>query len=266
METILAGFAQFDNDVRATRTVQGMRRKIKEGIFPWNPPLGYKTVTQGRDKKTRPDEPDEPTFGLLKRAWQEFLTGAHTKRDMVRLLKAWGVATRRGKPVSPQSLDNLFKNPFYAGLIEDPWSKERFSGLHTPMVTELEFAKVQATMGRRQNNTSHQRHRDEYPLRGLVRCPRCQYHVTASTSKGRSNRYRYYHCYNRSCSLRGKSIPAATAEREFEAHLARIAPKPDHIERLQELVRKRASERQVLMEERAEADQKTRAGVSPELS
>ena len=35
METILAGFAQFDNDIRAMRTVQGMRRKLQEGIFPW---------------------------------------------------------------------------------------------------------------------------------------------------------------------------------------------------------------------------------------
>src|ERR1035441_3577640 len=34
LETILAGFAQFDNDIRAARTVQGMRRKIQEGIFP----------------------------------------------------------------------------------------------------------------------------------------------------------------------------------------------------------------------------------------
>src|SRR5437762_2554234 len=48
METILAGFAQFDNDIRAMRTVKGMRRKIQEGIFPWRPPLRYKSpVTSG---------------------------------------------------------------------------------------------------------------------------------------------------------------------------------------------------------------------------
>lgn len=35
LETILAGFAQFDNDIRAARCTQGMRRKIEEGIFPW---------------------------------------------------------------------------------------------------------------------------------------------------------------------------------------------------------------------------------------
>src|SRR6267154_3337200 len=47
METILAGFAQFDNDIRATRTVQGMKRKLQEGIFPWHAPLGYKSSTTG---------------------------------------------------------------------------------------------------------------------------------------------------------------------------------------------------------------------------
>src|SRR5450759_3895574 len=56
METILAGFAQFDNDSRATRTVQGMRRKIQEGIFPWKPPLGYRSAARDGMKKTRPDE------------------------------------------------------------------------------------------------------------------------------------------------------------------------------------------------------------------
>src|SRR5712672_1583315 len=46
LETILAGFAQFDNDVRAMRTVQGMRQKIQDGIFPWGPPYGYKSPVQ----------------------------------------------------------------------------------------------------------------------------------------------------------------------------------------------------------------------------
>ena len=45
METILAGFAQFDNDIRALRTVQGMSKKLQDGISPWKPPLGYKTTT-----------------------------------------------------------------------------------------------------------------------------------------------------------------------------------------------------------------------------
>ena len=48
METILAGFAEFDNSLRTARTIQGMRRRIQEGIFPWGPPLGYKELGGGR--------------------------------------------------------------------------------------------------------------------------------------------------------------------------------------------------------------------------
>ena len=68
METILAGFAQFDNDIRAMRTVQGMQRKIQEGIFPWGPPLGYRSSTRPGEKKNQPDEANQPLFGLLQKA------------------------------------------------------------------------------------------------------------------------------------------------------------------------------------------------------
>src|SRR6201999_4581171 len=68
METILAGFAQFDNDIRATRTVQGMRRKIKDGILPWGPPMGYISAQARGDKKPIPDKPDPRTFALLQKA------------------------------------------------------------------------------------------------------------------------------------------------------------------------------------------------------
>src|SRR3989442_7604035 len=94
METILAGFAQFDNDIRATRTVQGMRRKLQEGIFPWKPPLGYKSSTRKDEKKNEPDLPGQPLFGLLQKAWKEFATGAYTKAEMRRLIESWGVETK----------------------------------------------------------------------------------------------------------------------------------------------------------------------------
>src|SRR2546428_2707680 len=122
METILAGFAQFDNDIRAMRTVQGMRRKLQEGIFPWKPPLGYKTVTKKGDKKTDPDQADQPLFGLLQKAWQEFSTGSYTKAEMLRLMTSWGVMTAKGRPVSSQTLDYFFRNSYYAGILVDPWS------------------------------------------------------------------------------------------------------------------------------------------------
>src|SRR5438093_4567072 len=143
METILAGFAQFDNDIRATRTVQGMKRKLQEGIFPWQPPLGYRSANDDGEKKTEPDKPDQPVFALLQKVWKEFATGAYTKAEMRRLMDAWGIQTRKGKPITKQSLDNFFRNKYYAGTLVDPWSGEEFQGQHVPMVTREEFACVQ---------------------------------------------------------------------------------------------------------------------------
>lgn len=236
METILAGFAQFDNDIRATRTVQGMRRRIQEGIFPWKAPLGYTSSTKNGGKKTEPDRPDQLLFGSLQKAWRELATGAYTKAELRRLVMGLGVLTKKGKPLSPQSLDGLFSNPFYAGILVDPWSGEEYPGKHVPMVTPAEFAKVQQVINRRRRSIPHQRIRPEFPLRGLVRCSHCLQYLTAGFSRGRSRTYAYYNCYNQKCEYRGKSCQTQPLHQEFEAFLATIAPKPEKLDHLKEIL------------------------------
>ena len=236
METILAGFAEFDNELRAMRAVQGLSRRLQEGIFPWKPPLGYKTRTQKGLKKNEPDQPDQPTFGLLQRAWRLFTTGAYRKAEVRRTMSSWGVLTRRGQSISAQSLDDLLKNKYYAGILVDPWSGEEYEGKHLPMVTQQEFARVQEIIGRRSHSISRRKARPEFPLRGIVRCAHCQHHLTAGLSRGRSSRYAYYRCYNRSCSNREKSVPAATVHAEFQRFLKLVSPKPELTDKIAECV------------------------------
>jgi site-specific DNA recombinase len=229
METILAGFAQFDNDIRAARTVQGMRRKIQEGIFPWKAPLGYKSPRRDSTKKTKPDEPDQPLFGLLQRAWKEFSTGIHTKADIQRLVESWGVQTQAGIPMTPQSLDNFFRNPFYAGILVDPWSGEQYAGVHVAMVTREAFSRVQAIITRRNRSIPHRKERPEFPLRGVARCAACRHYVTGGFSQGRSKKYAYYRCDYRRCPSHGNYRTQALHE-EFGALLDRIAMRQDLID------------------------------------
>jgi site-specific DNA recombinase len=241
LETILAGFAQFDNDVRAMRTVQGMRKKLQDGFFPWNPPLGYRTVTRG-EKKTLPDEPVQPLFGLLQKAWKTLATGAYTKAEMLRLMSSWGITTKKGEPLTAQSLDNFFRNPYYAGILVDPWSKEEYEGKHPPMVTREEFARVQQIVSARSRSTPHHRERPEFPLRGSVRCPKCQRYMTSSFSRGHGGRYAYYHCENRKCDTR-RSHPAARIHEEFRIFLTAVEPKQELLAALRRLIGERAGKR-----------------------
>lgn len=243
METILAGFAQFDNDIRAMRCVQGMRRRIEEGFFPWKPPLGYRSTTKGGKNKTSPDEPDRPTFGLLQKVWKEFATGAYTKAEIRRLMKTWGIVTSKGKPLSPQAVDNLFRNPYYAGIVVDPWSSEERRGQHIPMVTREIFARVQQAVSRRSRSIPHCKQRAEFPLRGLARCPACSHYLTATFSRGRSQRYPYYLCQQRACERRGRSHPAQTVHTEFESFLAAVSPRRELLGELGKLIIKAAERR-----------------------
>ena len=243
METILAGFAQFDNDVRAMRTVQGMRRRLQEGIFPWKPPLGYRNPTNNGGKKTQPDQPDQPQFGQLQKTWREFASEAYTKAEIRRLMASWGVVTESGSPISAQFIDRLFSNRYYAGVLIDPWSDEEYLGRHVPMVTIEEFAQVQQIIAKRNRSVPHRKERSEFPLRGVIRCGTCLRYMTGSFSRGRSQRYPYYHCCNRQCERRSKGFAVDAVNGEFEAFLTELAPNPKLLPRIQELLLEVARER-----------------------
>jgi site-specific DNA recombinase len=245
METILAGFAQFDNDIRAARTVQGMQRKMREGIFPWKAPFGYKAPTRDSTKKTKPDEPHQPLFGLLQKAWKQFATGTHTKADIQRLMDSWGVQTENGISMTAQSIDNFFRNPFYAGILVDPWSGEQFPGLHVPMVSSEDFARVQAVISRRNRSIPHQTERPEFSLRGVARCAVCHSYVTGGFSKGRSKKYPYYRCENRKCDAQ-PSYRTELVHDEFGALLETSALRPELLDPLKTRIIKAAEEAQTV--------------------
>lgn len=234
LETILAGFAQFDNDLRAARTVQGMRRKLQEGLFPWKAPLGYLTMTLG-SKKTEPDQPDQPTFGILQRAWNEFATGQFMKVEILDRVTKRGLRTRAGKPLSKQSLDNILADPFYAGILRNPWSGEEYPGRHLPMVSRATFAKVQEILGRSALAVPHKVIRPEFPLRSFTRCVNCESTLTGSFSRGRSNIYPYYHCFNKACDLRA-NYPLKHVHTEFQSFLSDVSPDLGALDRLKRYV------------------------------
>ncbi len=90
------------------------------------------------------------------------------------------------------------------------------------MVSQETFAKVQQIVTRRSRSIPQHKHRPEFPLRGFVRCRSCKRYMTGSFSRGRTQRYPYYHCGNRVCPLRGKTLPTRSIHKEFEALLVSI--------------------------------------------
>ncbi len=225
MEAVLAGYAQFENDIRKQRCEGGMRARIRDGISPWMPPIGYVHSKKRLDRrKLMPDQPDEERFYLIQKGLRLYTTGEVTIVQLTEKSNEWGLRTRTNKPMRKQLWEQILTNKFYAGILNDPWTAEEHRGLHKPMITLEEFDKIQLVKKGLSNNATNRRllHHPDFPLRGTVRCA-CGMNLTASWQKGRSKHYAYYRCHNTLCTNRS-NIGKNDLEDKFYAFLENITP------------------------------------------
>ena len=174
MENILAAFAQFDNDVRSERTVEGMRAAACRGRWPFAAPLGFKRTL---DEGDRPRLIHDPVQGpLVRRAFEMIASGTYTKAEALQALTDLGLRTRRGSPVSPQTFQKLLRNPFYTGkLASRLWTEQPLKGDFELLVSDDLFRRAQDVLdGRRATITSCQRNHPDFPLRRFVHYGRCR--------------------------------------------------------------------------------------------
>lgn len=96
----------------------------------------------------------------------------------------------------------------YCGKIYIPAFKDEeatyVKGQHEPLISEDLFYTVQDILDGKKRNHHWVKVRDNFPLRGFLTCPDCGKLLTASTSKGRTKYYDYYHC-SPSCGVRYKA-------------------------------------------------------------
>ena len=240
IETVLAGSAEFDNAVRTQRCVDGMIAKFNQGISPFVPPVGYQcphTRKRG-EKKNEPDRPDERLFPIIQKGLKAFSTGNYSQAEMIRFFDDLGLEKIRGKKTMPQFVSKIFGKylKFYAGILKNPWTKDEIKGLHKPMITREELFKIQVLLSGKGLNVKHVRKNPSFPLRRTVICGHCMRPLTGSRSRGKKERYNYYHCYNKDCSSYGKGVAKADLERDFIRYLDRITPKQQFFDVFRETV------------------------------
>ncbi len=227
MEAVLAGYAQFENDIRKQRCEGGLRARLRDGIRPWEPPIGYVNSKLRKDtrRKLVPDVPDSERFLLIQRGLRLYMEGRHTIVQLTDESNQWGLRTRTGKPMRKQLWDRILVDKFYAGILVDRWTSEEHRGLHKPMISIEEFEQIQRVKRGLSNNAAHTRllYHPDFPLRGTVRCG-CGELVTAGWQTGRGGKkYPYYRCHNRACT--GKvGISKTSLEEKFAAYLEHITP------------------------------------------
>ena len=238
METLLAGYAEFENDIRKQRCIGGMQGRLREGIWCWSPPIGYTNSMKMKDrKKTLPDVPDEERFYLIQKGLKLYKAGNHTITALAQESSKWGLKTRTGRPMRKQLWDTILTNKFYAGILVDPWSLEEQQGQHKPMITLEDFNHIQMIKKNLSNNATASRlsTNPDFPLRRFVLCE-CHHLYTASWSTGRSKKYASYHCHGKQCVHFGHTVAKDTLEDEFYKLLQKVAPQTKFLKLFERIV------------------------------
>ena len=245
LETVLAATSEFDNSIRRQRCTNGMLARVLQGIWPWKPPVGYicaKNKKQGK-KKTEPDKIHEKVFPLIQRMLKGYAKQIYTPADIAQELEKADFKKLTGMKPRYQLVDMLLHEHlrFYAGWLRNPWPSEDgrdkyIRGQHTPMIDEETMNDILFIQSGGKIRTRHDRNNPEFPLRRLLVCISCGKALTGSTSKGNGGLYPSYHCYNKECSMKHKSISKDKVEPAFIALLEKVTPTEEFLKYFSEVV------------------------------
>lgn len=220
LEAILAAAAQFDNEIRAIRSLTGMRQRVEQGEWPHDAPVGYKKV----NKHVVIDDLLGP---VIAEVLTEYSSGTYSVAEIARYALERGVKTKSGRPKAHDAMTSILTNVFYAGYTRNKLTNKVIKGRHTPLVDEaIIYKNIDLIHGQKKKIVL--RGDDLYPLRGTLLCTNCGLALTASSSKGNGGYYPLYHCGRKTCTkkITGKkaSQDADTVHKEFRALLEAKRP------------------------------------------
>jgi DNA invertase Pin-like site-specific DNA recombinase len=193
------------------RTRLGILNAKEKGRFLGKAPFGYSNIKKSKDDHTI--EINQSQSFIVKRIFYDYEIGIPQHLIQKEVL-ALGFKNRGNS-----AINDILRNCVYAGLIKINASKnspeKHVKALHEPIIQEEDFWRVQKLLDSRGKQQT--RADEEFPLRGVIKCP-CGRNLTAGWTKGNRKYYLYYKCVNHP----GTNIPGNTMHQKFEELLKKI--------------------------------------------
>ena len=191
MLALYLAIPEIDNDRRSIKIRGGVRASLKAGRWARMAPVGYKNT---RDSSNKPIVIPSEKAKHIQFAFKSFAEGK-LQSDILTDLR------KKGVTISRSNLSKQLRNPFYIGKIIIPKMDNEpmkiIDGLHESIISDALYFKVQDILNGKSAHkiSSYVFQREEFPLRGILRCHSCNSLLTASKSKScTGRRYSYYHC------------------------------------------------------------------------
>lgn len=186
VELIHAGMSQLDNDIRAERCLNALKKAMKEGRYVWKAPLGYTNTLVNGKSNIVPDS----RAPLIRKMFELTARYEATLEDIRKEINEEGLRSISHKPIPKSQFYRLLRTETYAGWIQK--YGERHKGAFEPIVSEEIYSRVQRVLAGRTRRTLHyQNEHPDFPLRRFFKHPNGE-PLTGNWSKGRSQRYPYY--------------------------------------------------------------------------
>lgn len=169
--------------------LKGLYGRCKQGIYPWQAPVGYLDRGGGKVK-----ELDPLKAPLVKKAFELYSTGKFSILDLAEELYRIGLRNRVGRKLTRSKLHELLHNPFYIGIIRIKRNGQTFSGAHQPLISKSLFDRVQRVLTGKWHRAVH---RHEFMFRRLFSCGTCAHSWVGERQKG----HVYYRCHTTECPI-----------------------------------------------------------------
>lgn len=157
-------FGEFDNELRKQKCMAGIKEMLMRGDWPTKPPLGFDTVKVNGKRRIVINNKGK----LLRQAfiWKAEEGIAVTAiRDRLK---------ERGLKVDHRRLSEIFRNPFYCGLIAHRMLEgEVVPGNHEELVSKKLFLRVNGVMDKNTHGYTIQEENDAIPLKRFLLCDSC---------------------------------------------------------------------------------------------
>jgi site-specific DNA recombinase len=211
--------AEYERAKIAERNRRGKLWRARAGeVITWKAPYGYRRIARVGDIAAHL-EIYEPEAAVVKRIFDDRISGGYSVREIARRLNADGIASPSGQAVwSTSSISGLLHNQVYVGRLyynqteatpdprpgggsrQRPRPKEEWIAIPVPAVVSDEVFEAAERVGGRNAYFSPRRTPPGvFLLRGLVRCGHCRTVVAChqrpkNTRKPDGEWNRYYYC------------------------------------------------------------------------
>lgn len=214
---MMALIGEFERGTIAQNVKMGMIAKAKSGNWCGGRVLGYDLVPNNSPEEEKKGknklEINEKEAEIVRFIFNEYSKGKGYKAITNKMNKL-GYKTKKGNNFSVGSIRDILTNPVYIGEIRynvrQNWSEKRrrninpnpirVKGKHEAIIDRELWDKVQLILESKKGKPSRI-YDGEYPLRGILRCPKCGAgmvisRTTNTLADGTKKRIAYYCCGN----------------------------------------------------------------------